>query len=79
MALDPQTKTLLDAMNAMAGPKLYEMAVEDARIALQTLSIENGGKQQELKKVENRMIDGPRGPRLPSQDRGGRPAPGREA
>lgn len=62
MALDPQTKTLLDAMNAMAGPKLYEMAVEDARIALQTLSIENGGKQQELKKVENRMIDGPRGP-----------------
>ncbi len=61
MALDPQTKALLDAMNAVDGPKLYEMAVKDARMALEAISIENGGKPQELKKVENRDIDGPNG------------------
>ncbi|MEZ5894039.1 MAG: alpha/beta hydrolase [Parvularculaceae bacterium] len=62
MALDPQTKALLDAMNAMEGPKLYEMPVADARIALEAISIENGSAPQPVGKVEDRRIDGSAGP-----------------
>ncbi|WP_411818641.1 alpha/beta hydrolase [Hyphococcus sp. DH-69] len=61
MALEPQTKALMDAMNAMAAPKLYEMRVEEARVALEAITLEYRCKPQVVARVDDRQINGPGG------------------
>jgi acetyl esterase len=62
MELHPQTRELLDQMNAVEAPPAWEQPLDELRVNFNDLviSLQTAGPQ--LKRVENRDIAGPHGP-----------------
>jgi len=60
MPLEPQTKSLLDAMKAAGGKSAAELTVEENRQAIMNRR-ELAGPPESVAKVENRTIPGPEG------------------
>ena len=59
MTLDAQTRALLDQAKEAGAPPLYEMAVQDARVALKTMTQGVQAPGAEVGSVEDRLIPGP--------------------
>jgi acetyl esterase len=57
--LDPQVKTILDQLEAVGGPALHEMSVDDARQMIKMLALMDGTPEPAT--VTDRTIPGPRG------------------
>jgi acetyl esterase len=56
MPLDPQTKTMLEQMEAIGAPPLWKLDVADARASM-TAMISMMGPGEEVRSVEDRTID----------------------
>ncbi len=61
MALDAQTKGMLDAGKEAGAPALYEMGVVDARAGLLEMTLQMDAPRQEVAKRIERTIPGPAG------------------